>query len=67
MKAYEANYRKGSAHLVCLYTSRLMAREHRKSVIANNGFGENLEPFDGTKARGKVSASAIREIPVDSD
>lgn len=67
MKAYEVNYRKGDAHLVCLYTSRRMAQEHRNHVIAVNGEGENLEPFDGTKARGTVDASVIREISVDSD
>jgi len=66
MKAYEVNYRKGDAHLVCLHTSRRMAQEHRNHVIAVNGEGENLEPFDGTEARGTVDASAIREISVDS-
>ena len=66
MRIYEVNYRKGDAHLVCLYASRRMAQKHRNHVIAVNGEGENLEPFDGNQARGTVDASVIREISVDS-
>lgn len=67
MKAYEVTYQKGTANLVCIYTCLDAARKHRKSVIATNGLGENLDPFDGSKARGKVKASAVKEISVDTD